>query len=113
MELLAETYRRIKVFVTFPSMSNVLVAKVLESMACGCSLVAPKQPIDLQGYYPYSGAYDCVQQIRTALHVDSLNKSHEVIISNHRMELRFNQIFEKVGICVSSSPGLAVLSAIT
>src|SRR5262249_39844222 len=54
MELLAETYRRIKVFVTFPSLSNVLVAKVLESLACGCTLVAPEQPVSLP-YYSYQG----------------------------------------------------------
>jgi glycosyltransferase involved in cell wall biosynthesis len=66
MQLLAETYRRIKVFVTFPSLSNVLVAKVLESLACGCILVAPKQPVTLPGCFEYEGAYQCAEQIRAA-----------------------------------------------
>jgi hypothetical protein len=56
MQLLAETYRRIKVFVTFPSLSNVLVAKVLESLACGCILGAPKQPVTLPGCFEYEGS---------------------------------------------------------
>ncbi len=62
MLLLAETYRRIKVFVTFPSLSNVLVAKVLESMACGCELVAPTQPVPVQGLWSYEGAYRCADR---------------------------------------------------
>jgi hypothetical protein len=98
MELLAETYRRIKVFVTFPSLSNVLVAKVLESMACGCKLVAPKQPIHIDGYFPYEGAYQCAEQIRSALKTDLIDYD---FISEHRMENRFDQIFAKVGVCVS------------
>lgn len=101
MHLLAETYRRIKVFVTFPSLSNVLVAKVLESLACGCVLVAPKQPVGLEAIFPYGGAYECAQSIREAL--DYKADSQARFIHNwHRMELRFEQIFAKVGICVPS-----------
>ena len=95
MHLLAETYRRIKVFVTFPSVSNVLVAKVLESMACGCALVAPPQPVDLQ-YFKYEGAYQCAQMIRKALERPAVSYPH-----GHEMENRFDQIFQKVGVCVS------------
>ena len=96
-ELLAETYRRIKVFVTFPSLSNVLVAKVLESTACGCKLVCPKQPVLVRGAFEYENAYQCAQKIRAAL--DS-RESHEP--DDHRMELRFEKIFAKVGLCVPS-----------
>jgi hypothetical protein len=99
MCILADTYRRIEVFVTFPSLSNVLVAKVLESMACGCKLVAPRQPVELNGYFPYQGVYQCAQQIRKALASDVTPD-----VSEHRMELRFERIFQKAGLCATSSP---------
>jgi hypothetical protein len=107
MHLLAETYRRIKVFVTFPSLSNVLVAKVLESLACGCKLVAPKQPIAIGGYRPYEGAYQCAEQIRIAL-TEPWDQSIATTSTYqcHRMELRFEEIFERVGLCPTYSlPG--------
>lgn len=96
MELLAETYRRIKVFVTFPSLSNVLVAKVLESLACGCTLVAPNQPIGLKNYYPYETPKECAGAIERAV-AAPLSGVEE--IQQHKMENRFDQIFQKVGVC--------------
>lgn len=114
MELLAETYRRIKVFVTFPAMSSVLVAKVLESMACGCNLVAPTQPVPLKNYFQYDGPKQCAERIK-----DALGCSHpfydaaKYAFFEHRMELRFEQIFRKVGLCESASLVLADSSAIT
>lgn len=102
MELLAETYRRIKVFVTFPSLSNVLVAKVLESMACGCALVAPTQPVELGEYFSYDGAYQCAEQIRIALR-SRMWENPSIVVQHNRMELRFEQIFTKVGLCTLSS----------
>lgn len=103
MQLLAETYRRIKVFVTFPSLSNVLVAKVLESMACGCNLVAPMQPVGLDGsYLPYRSAYQCAEMIREALAGRGAVVSPSATAHLHSMELRFNQIFQKVGLCQTS-----------
>jgi glycosyltransferase involved in cell wall biosynthesis len=103
MELLAETYRRIKVFVTFPSLSNVLVAKVLESMACGCCLVAPKQPVELFSYQEYVGSYQCAEFIREVAEDSHYAKAQakagcDYVHKNHRMELRFEQIFAKVGL---------------
>lgn len=105
MELLAETYRRIKVFVTFPSLSNVLVAKVLEAMACGCTLVAPKQNVEVENYSPYVGAYACAEAIRQALHPMNISEPSLIssgIYQHHRMELRFEQIFAKAGVCIPS-----------
>jgi hypothetical protein len=113
MQLLAETYRRIKVFVTFPSLSNVLVAKVLESLACGCLLVAPKQPVKLPGCFEYEGAYQCAEQIRAALQSGQDAATPWQIDEHHRMELRFEQIFTKVGLCESSSPALVASLATT
>lgn len=106
MQLLAETYRRIKVFVTFPSLSNVLVAKVLEAMACGCYLIAPKQPIQLVGMSEYEGAYQCAEEIRWAVQNPDRMASRlqlmELIRREHRMEVRFEEIFQKVGVCIPS-----------
>jgi glycosyltransferase involved in cell wall biosynthesis len=102
MELLAETYRRIKVFVTFPSLSNVLVAKVLESLACGCKLVAPKQPVELLGCFQYESAYQCAEAIFDARQQIILDDGAGYVQRNHRMELRFEQIFSKVGVCQTS-----------
>jgi hypothetical protein len=115
MELLAETYRRIKVFVTFPSLSNVLVAKVLESTACGCNLVAPKAPTDLVALgpyppsdlplYPYEGAYQCAKRIREALKAGSMCSATQYFIPrSNRMELRFEEIFRKCQISLSQEP---------
>lgn len=109
MELLAETYRRIKVFVTFPSLSNVLVAKVLESMASGCRLVAPKQPVTLGDYFPYDSASDCASQIKRALE-NPVNGVDE-ILEHHRMEFRLEQILRRAGLCEFSSQAAAVSSA--
>jgi len=100
MQLLAETYRRIKVFVTFPSLSNVLVAKVLESLASDCVLVAPKQPVKLAGHLEYDGAYDCAAKIKQAL--DGIATNSKQVFMENAMELRFEQIFSKVGVCQPS-----------
>jgi hypothetical protein len=98
MQLLAETYRRINVFVALPNICNALMSKVLESAACGCKVVAPKQPIPLGGLFEYEGAYQCAQRIREAME----SPYHRSDYSSHRMEFRFAAIFEKVGVCVSS-----------
>lgn len=100
-ELLAETYRRIKVFVAFPSVCNVLVAKILESMASGCYLVAAEQP-GIKNYAKYSDAKECAKEIREALELApyreriaraGCDETHQ----NHRMELRFQKIFQLIG----------------
>lgn len=41
-ELLAENYRQIKVFFCLPPMSNLLVCKVFEAMACGAFMMFPR-----------------------------------------------------------------------
>ena len=106
-ELLAEAYRRIKVLVTFPALSNVLVAKVLESLSCGCRLVAPRQPVALPGCIEYEGAEDCAKRIRFALSTQSdYSDVPQRINEEHHMKLRFEKIFQTVGIgkaaCASS-----------
>lgn len=101
MLLLAETLRRIKVFVTFPSLSNVLVAKVLESLACGCKLVAPKQPIELPDCFEYEGAYQCAEKIREALRKPANQNVPRWIGTHHGMDVRFAKLLEQVGVCAS------------
>lgn len=119
-ELLAETYRRIKVFVAFPAVCNVLVAKILESMASGCYLIAQKQPVELEGYATYGSAKDCAKEIKESLALEPYREriarqGCEEVHKNHRMELRFEKIFQLIGEqkeCVSSLPAAADLSAI-
>lgn len=108
-ELLAETYRRIKVFVAFPAVCNVLVAKILESMASGCYLVASKQPVYLKNYAPYSDAKGCAREIRKALERDSYRERGAAegcreVSDHHRMELRFEEIFKTLGAGDSIQP---------
>jgi hypothetical protein len=119
-DLLARTYRRIKVFVAFPSVCNVLVAKILESMACGCYLVAPKQPVELGNYASYDNPKRCAKEIRHALELTEYREriarqGCEEVHQNHRMEQRFEQIFKIVGAkeCVSALPAPGDLSATT
>jgi hypothetical protein len=109
MLLLAETYRRIKVFVTFPSMSRVVVAKVLEASACGCGLVAPKQPIPIPGCFEYTTPQECARQIKVALKVTQYTDTPTRIHNQHRMELRFEEIFRRIG-CPTSSLQVAAAS---
>ena len=102
-ELMAETYRRIKIFVSFPSVCNVLVAKILESMACGCYLVAPKQPVELKNYAGYTTAKECAREIREAMEANVYREKIarqgcEDVHREHRMELRFEEVFRLVGL---------------
>jgi hypothetical protein len=105
-ELLASQYRRIQVFVTFPSLSNVLVAKILESMASGCALVCPKQPVRMHHHFAYETPEQCAAQILVALEADAHfgELAAEYVRDEHAMELRFEQLFQKVGLaqCVSA-----------
>jgi hypothetical protein len=42
VELLASEYRRIKILLNLPTLSHVLVSKVLEAAACGCLVLTPE-----------------------------------------------------------------------
>ena len=101
-ELLADQYRRIQVFVTFPSLSNVLVAKVLETMACGCTLVAPTQPVHLEKYYAYETPAECAKQIKRAL-TNPIGACAAKEAKKHSIESRFETLLEKAGLqCVTA-----------
>ena len=45
-ELLAENYRRLKIFFCLPPMSRLVVGKVFDVMACGTFIMYPKLPGD-------------------------------------------------------------------
>lgn len=119
-ELLAETYRRIKVFVAFPSLSNVLVAKLLESMASGCYLIAPEQREDLQSFVSFKTPSDCAEHIRLALKFPRMleelsRKGCAEVHEKHRMELRFEKIFQMIGVtaCQESLSAAGPASLVT
>lgn len=110
-ELLAETYHRIKVFVAFPSVCNVLVAKILESMSSGCYLVATEQP-GIKNYAKYSDAKECAKEIKEALALDPYRErvaraGCEEVQKDHRMELRFEQILRLAGVNVQTEAVMA------
>lgn len=105
-ELLAETYRRIKVLVNFPSLSNVLVSKVLEAAACGCYVVSARQDgveSPAAAIYPADAPNIAADQVRHALNYEPLRqeearKSCEMVHEKHRLELRLETIFQCVGV---------------
>jgi hypothetical protein len=107
-ELLAETYSRTKVLVNFPSLSNVLVSKVLEAAACGSYVVSARQDgVDspASSLYPADAPNIAADQVRHALNCESMRQEHarkscEYVRRNHRMELRLEKIFQSVGVQV-------------
>lgn len=108
-ELLAETYRHIKVLVNFPSLSNVLVSKVLEAAACGCYVISARQDgveSPAASLYPADAPNIAADQVRHALEFEPLRqeqarKSCEDVHKNHRLELRLETIFQCVGVTVA------------
>lgn len=109
-ELLAEQYRRVKVFVAFPSLSNCLVAKPLEAGACGCAVIAA-QAHGLKNVVTYDEQRPetLVSAVR---HLLNKTKAREQVARDlcgevqreHRLELRFEKIFQFTGAkqeCVS------------
>ncbi len=106
--LLADTYRRTKVLVNFPSLSNVLVAKVLEASACGAYVVSARQDgvnSPAAALYPEDSPNIAADQVRHALDCESVRqawarKSCEDVHQNHKMELRLEKIFQCAGVQV-------------
>lgn len=111
-ELLAEQYRRIKVFVAFPTLSNVLVAKPLEAGACGCAVVTDKSH-GLKNVVTYDEQrpetlVDIVRHLLTndAAREQLARDLCEEVHREHRMELRFEKIF-KITAGVTEKPWAA------
>lgn len=108
-ELLAETYRRTKVLVNFPSLSNVLVSKVLEAAACGCYVVSARQDgveSPATSLYPADAPNIAADQARHALEYEPMRQEHarkscELVHKEHRLELRLERIFQCAGVTVA------------
>lgn len=108
-QLLADTYRRVKVLINFPSLSNVLVSKVLEAGACGCYVVSARQngvESPASALYPPEAPNVAADQVRRALDYEPMRREHarqtcELIHSEHRMELRLEKIFQCAGATVA------------
>ncbi|MFZ3211393.1 MAG: TylF/MycF/NovP-related O-methyltransferase [Terriglobales bacterium] len=78
------------------------------SVAGGCLLVESKQPVELEALLPYDGAYHCATIIRDTQEqpewaAERAKMGCEYVPQHHRMELRFDQIFAKVGVACASS----------
>lgn len=103
-ELLAEQYRRIKVFVAFPSLSNCLVAKPLEAGGCGCAVVAAQaHGLNNVVTYDEQRPETLVSAVRHLLEKPEAREQVardfcEEVHREHRMELRFEKIFAMVGV---------------
>jgi hypothetical protein len=105
VQLLASEYRRIKILLNLPTLSHVLVSKVLEAAACECLVLTPEpRYADIGvGYEPTPRAL--AEKIK--FYLANPRKAEEQattdcgnVKEHHRMELRLAKILEKVGVPV-------------
>ena len=103
-ELYADTLRQTKVFLNLPSLSQLLVTKVYEVMACGAMLVAPLADAPMQ-YDPIRWLYNPRQPMDAATLLASLSPEKiqeqarmgcEEVHRNHRLEKRIEIMLSKV-----------------
>jgi len=122
-ELLADNYRKIKVFLNLPSLSKLLVSKVYEVMACGTFLLTPA----LEGTEPqrrnmnlFQSGEHCIFYRATNLpYINQLLRDYssaekdderekiaragcELVQREHSLEKRLALMMEKVGNKVES-----------
>jgi hypothetical protein len=116
-KLLASQYRRIKVFFNLPAMSQLLVSKVYEVMACGTFLVTPLLPTERGAnnnlslfetgkhlvYYRAGNLPAVVQALREWSSPDKdaerreiARAGCEIVHKNHSLEMRLTEILEKL-----------------
>ena len=97
--LYADNLRKIKVFVNLPSLSELVVTKVYEALACGTFLITPAIPEprnfdDIQAhFYDRNRPADLVERIRFCLEheeerIQSTTVCCDQIHRLHRLELR-------------------------
>lgn len=108
-ELLADSYRRMKVLLNLPSLSNVLVSKILEGMACGACVVTPRNPIYkliFKDAWPetYNGEKPeaAADQVKELIRFDSVRSKAAItqcqeVHKHHRMELRLEKMLAVIG----------------
>lgn len=107
VELLASEYRRIKILLNLPTLSNVLVSKILEASASGCLVLTPF-PVHADVGVPYvADPRALAEAIRTyANHPEVAAKQakehRELVLKNHRMESRLEDIFAACGMGVTA-----------
>jgi hypothetical protein len=102
VELLASEYRRVKILVNLPTLSHVLVSKVLEAAASGCLVLTPEPKYaDVGvGYEPKPEALGEAIKLyadNPRATKEQVAKDRAEIHTNHRMELRLEKILAKVG----------------
>jgi Glycosyl transferases group 1 len=103
VRLLADEYRRIRILLNLPTLSNVLVSKVLEATACGCLVLTPEpRHADIgAGYEPNPAML--ADKIRWYLErPEKCDRDAETyrqrVLKEHRMELRLEKIFATCGL---------------
>ncbi len=112
---LAENYRRISVFLNFPHLSELLVTKVYEVMACGTFLMTPllsgsaeanceqfKEPVQLAYYNPANLPF-IVQMMREFMGRPELREQIALagmveIRAKHTLRQRLEEMFAKAKI---------------
>ena len=121
-ELLAENYSQVKVFLNLPSLSQLLVSKVCEVMACGTFLLTPMlaperganknmAPFELGKHLVYYRPAHLGGLAQALREWSSDEKSGErkaiaragceEVHSKHRLEQRLEMILERVGLRVA------------
>jgi hypothetical protein len=102
VKLLASEYRRIKILLNLPTLSNVLVSKILEASASGCLVLTPF-PVHTDVGIPYvaepKALAEAIHALRNHPEIATAKaKEHrDLVLKNHRMESRFEDIFAACG----------------
>jgi hypothetical protein len=118
-DLLAQSYRRCKVFFNLPAMSRLLVGKIVEVMACGGFLMTPELPPEggvaknmepfKSGehliYYRSSNLGYVAQLLRDWSGEDKAEERERIaeagckhVHEQHSLDVRFEQMFAALGI---------------
>jgi glycosyltransferase involved in cell wall biosynthesis len=120
-EMLARTYREMQILLNLPSLSNVLVMKVLEAMACGTCVFTPHFNDEIEQrlgfmnrehlvFYREDQPSELAGLLRHYLKRDEKRErvartGCEEVQRNHRLEQRLAVILEKVGERANGSLG--------
>lgn len=107
VRLLASEYRRIKILINLPTLSDVLVSKVLEASASGCLVLTPEpRHADIGvGYVPMPEIlagqikYYLERQEKAARVAEEHRRR---VLKEHTMESRLEQMFAKCGLDVAA-----------
>lgn len=106
VRLLAGEYRRIKLLLNLPTLSNVLVSKVLEASACGCLVVTPS-PLYADIGVPYKpNPKSLAETIKFYIENDkpaerTAAQHREKVLKEHTMEARLEKMFTACGMGVA------------